>query len=166
MLKGEEIHSNKLVSGHKFENQRQPAGFDLTVESVWQFEGAGAIDGDNSKRKLPKTAQLAWNADGSLHLPPSCYKIIFNETVSIPADCAAIARSRSSLLRMGAAVHTALWDPGYSGRSEALLQVMNPAGLTLHRDAKVVQLCFVRLEGGAASATYAGAYQGENIAKK
>ncbi len=166
MLKGEDIHSGKMVSGHKFGSQAQPAGYDLTVESVWQFEGAGAIDGDNSKRKLPPTKKMEWPSDASIHLLPGCYKIIFNETVAIPADCAGIARPRSSLLRMGASVHTALWDPGYNGRSEALLQVLNPAGLTIHRDAKVVQLSFIRLEGGAAGQTYAGAYQNENIGKK
>jgi dUTP pyrophosphatase len=166
MLKGEDIRSGRLVSGHKYESQRQPAGFDLTVESVWEFQDGGAIDGDNSKRKLPSTRKLEWGKDGSLLLYPNCYKVVFNETVAVPADAAAMARPRSSLLRMGATVHTALWDPGYNGRSEALLQVLNPAGLTLYKDAKLVQLAFVRLEGGKAGQTYSGAYQGENLAKK
>lgn len=169
ILKGEHIEGRKMVSGHKYGSQRQPAGFDLTVESVWAFAageaGAGAIDGDNSRRKLPKTAALEWGADGSIHLAPGGYKVIFNETVAIPADCAALARPRSSLLRMGATVHTALWDPGYTGRSEALLQVINPAGMTVHKDAKLVQLCFVRIEGGA-GAVYSGQYQGENLRKE
>lgn len=175
MLSGEKIESGNMVTRHRFSHQRQPAGFDLTVESVWAFEGAGAIDGDNSRRKLPPARKMEWetaarigeNPDGTpappfIHLASGGYKIIFNETVSVPADCAALARPRSSLLRMGATVFTALWDPGYTGRSEALLQVINPAGLTLYRDAKVVQLAFVRLEGGKAGQTYAGAYQNEN----
>src|SRR3989442_11332336 len=35
----------------------------------------------------------------------------------------------SSLLRVGCNVETAVWDAGYRGRSEALMTVVNPAGL-------------------------------------
>ena len=76
-----------------------------------------------------------------------------------------MARSRSSLLRMGAAVQTALWDPGYKGRSEALLVVSNSHGLTLQRDARVAQLVFIRIER-ADGEVYGGRYQGENMAPK
>lgn len=165
ILSGKQIRSGQHVSRHKLEEQFQPAGVDLSVESVWEFEEEGCIDLDNKKRKLPKTRQMAFADDGSLHLPAGAYKIIFNEEVSIPADCAAMARSRSSLLRMGAAVQTALWDPGYKGRSEALLVVSNPHGLTLHKDARVAQLVFIRLER-AGDGTYEGRYQGENLAPK
>jgi len=132
---------------------------------VWEFEEAGSIDLDNKKRKIPKTKEKPFGPDGSLHLPLGAYKLIFNETVSIPADAAALARSRSSLLRMGASVQTALWDPGYVGRSEALLAVHNPHGLTMHRDARVAQLVFIRLENPSGE-TYQGQYQHENMGKK
>ncbi len=165
ILSGKQIRSGQHVTQHKLDEQFQPAGVDLSVESVWAFEEAGGIDLDNKKRKLPKTKALAFAPDGSLHLPPGAYKIIFNETVSIPADCAAMARSRSSLLRMGAAVQTALWDPGYKGRSEALLVVSNSHGLTLQRDARVAQLVFIRIER-ADGEVYGGRYQGENMAPK
>lgn len=165
ILSGRQIRAGQHVSQHKLEEQFQPAGVDLSVESVWVFEEEGCIDLDNKKRKLPKTKVMAFAADGSLHLPAGAYKIIFNEAVSIPADCAAMARSRSSLLRMGASVQTALWDPGYKGRSEALLVVSNPHGLTLHKDARVAQLVFIRLER-AGDGVYGGRYQGENLAPK
>ena len=163
IVSGKESRAGTNVSEHKLEEQFQPAGVDLSVQSVWAFDGAGAIDLDNKKRKLPEYHQLTPVADGSIHLGVGAYKIIFNETVSIPIDCAAMARSRSSLLRMGASVQTALWDPGYKGRSEALLVVHNPHGLTLHPDARVAQLVFIRLEK-ASGETYMGKYQGENLA--
>jgi dUTP pyrophosphatase len=165
ILSGKQIRAGRHVLLHKLDEQFQPAGVDLSVESVWAFEEEGCIDLDNKKRKLPKTRQMAFAADGCLHLPLGAYKIIFNEEVSIPADCAAMARSRSSLLRMGASVQTALWDPGYKGRSEALLAVSNPHGLTLHKDARVAQLVFIRLEK-ADGEIYGGRYQGENLAPK
>jgi dUTP pyrophosphatase len=73
----------------------------------------------------------------------------------------AFGRPRSSLLRCGAAIHTAVWDAGYRGRSEALLVVVAHEGVRLAPGARVLQLVFVRLE--AATRAYSGAYQGENV---
>ena len=165
IISGQALKSGGHVAGTRIEEQFQPAGVDLSVESVWAFDGPGAIDLDNRKRKLPAYKPLPIPAEGGLLLPPGAYKILFNETVSIPIDCAAMARSRSSLLRMGASVQTALWDPGYRGRSEALLVVHNAAGLLLHPHARVAQLVFIRLEA-ASGQTYSGRYQNENIEKR
>ncbi|VVB57515.1 Deoxyuridine 5'-triphosphate nucleotidohydrolase [uncultured archaeon] len=165
ILSGKAVLGGGHVREHKLEEQFQPAGVDLSVASVWGFEEAGAVDLDNKKRRLPRTRELPFGPDGMLHLAPGAYKIIFNEIVSIPSDAAALARSRSSLLRMGASVQTALWDPGYTGRSEALLLVSNPHGMDLHRDARVAQLVFVRLEKPSGE-VYAGQYQRENLGPK
>jgi dUTP pyrophosphatase len=75
---------------------------------------------------------------------------------------AAMARARSTLLRCGASLQTALWDPGYRGRSQSLLVVHNPSGLRLKRNARLMQLVFMRLEKKAEE-LYEGRYQGENI---
>jgi dUTP pyrophosphatase len=75
---------------------------------------------------------------------------------------AALARPRSTLLRCGASLETALWDPGYRGRSQSLLVVHNQSGLRLKRNARLMQLVFMRLDRAAEKA-YAGIYQGENI---
>ncbi|HLB27762.1 MAG TPA: deoxyuridine 5'-triphosphate nucleotidohydrolase, partial [Dehalococcoidales bacterium] len=72
-----------------------------------------------------------------------------------------LGRPRSSLLRCGVTVNTAVWDAGYSGRSQSLLVVYNPLGFRLQKDARVVQLVFFRLTGETEG--YKGAYQGENI---
>jgi dUTP pyrophosphatase len=88
--------------------------------------------------------------------------VVFNEIVNIPKDVAALARPRSSLLRSGATLETALWDPGYRGRSQSLLVVYNPFGLRLKRNARLMQLVFLRLDNEAEK-VYTGKYQGENI---
>jgi len=88
--------------------------------------------------------------------------VTFNEIVNIPGDVAALARARSSLLRCGASLETALWDPGYRGRSQSLLVIHNPSGLRLKRNARLMQLVFMRLENEAEK-LYEGRYQGENI---
>ncbi|KAF5422869.1 MAG: dUTP pyrophosphatase [Candidatus Methanocomedens sp.] len=141
--------------------QTQPNGIEMTLQSVHSLQGPGSVAFDNSERKLPDTEPLEFDSDGWLHLGPGIYKIIYNEVVNIPDGLAAIARARSSLLRCGIALETAVWDAGYSGRSESLLVVHNPEGFRLKRDARVVQLIFFRLSSDVREG-YSGIYQNEN----
>ncbi|MGA9141584.1 MAG: deoxyuridine 5'-triphosphate nucleotidohydrolase [Methanocella sp.] len=142
--------------------QTQVNGLELTVARVEAFYGPGRVGFDNADRALPMYKELEWGRDGWLFLREGCYKIVFNEIVSIPMDMCAIARPRSSLLRMGATVETAVWDAGYKGRSEALLIVHNPSGFYIKKDARVVQLLFMRLDS-AVQQGYSGRYMNENI---
>jgi len=148
--------------------QRQPAGFDLTCAAIARFTGTGAIDLTNTQRKLPELEALAWPENGaasadqpaSLLLEPGGYLVTYNEEIGVPADCAGIVLPRSSLMRCGATLHSALWDPGYRGRGQGLLTVFSP--LTLYKDARIGQFILLRLEAKA-DKTYAGRYQGENL---
>jgi len=150
-----------FIKGTAGEGQVQPCGVDLTLREVHALADAGEIDFDNSQRRISKSAPLAFDGEGKLHLAQGCYKIIYNEHVEVPLDACAFGFPRSSLLRCGADVRCAVWDPGYHGRSESLLVVSPPHGITLHKNAKVAQLVFVRLES-AAHKGYSGQYKGEN----
>ncbi len=143
------------------EGQLQPCGIDMTLKEVHELADAGVIDFDNSKRKISASKKIEFDGEGRIHLAQGCYKIVYNEYVSVPLDACAFGFPRSSLLRCGADVRCAVWDPGYHGRSESLLIVNSQHGITLHKNAKVMQLVFVRLEG-AAHAGYSGQYKGEN----
>ncbi|MGH9321152.1 MAG: deoxyuridine 5'-triphosphate nucleotidohydrolase, partial [Vicinamibacteria bacterium] len=114
-----------------------------------------------AERRTPQTLSLEPSADGFWNLPPGPYWIVYNEIVNIPKDVFALARTRSSVLRSGAQIGTALWDSGYSGRSGSLLVVHNPAGIRLKRNARVLQLVFFELDSPAEK-TYDGRYQNEN----
>lgn len=141
-------------------SQVQPNGVDITLEAVSSFDGAGTIAVSNNDRVLPGTVVLDYNADGAIHLPPGPYHVRFNEIVALPDWLMAYARPRSSLLRSGVALHTAVWDAGYAGRGASLMVVYNPAGFTVHRNARIAQLVFHPLSS-ATSGGYAGAYQHE-----
>ena len=117
---------------------------------------------ENIERKLPETEKIDFDETGWVALEAGAYLVTFNEIVNIPRDVAALARARSSLLRCGATLETALWDPGYRGRSQSLLVVYNPHGLRLKKNARLMQLVFLRLEKDAEK-LYDGKYQGENI---
>ncbi len=146
------------------EIQVQPNGIELTLQRVEVHETSGSIAFDNSERKLPVTKNIDFDEEGWLHLPKGSYKIVFNEIVNIPGNIAAIAKPRSSLLRCGATVETAVWDAGYRGRSESLLVVYNENGFKVKKNARVLQLLFFRL-GEEVIKGYRGVYQNENIKK-
>ncbi len=142
--------------------QIQPNGIELTLQCVELHESSGAIAFDNSERKLPRTRNMDFDDKEWVYLPEGCYKIIFNEIVNIPKNIAAIAKPRSSLLRCGAAIETAVWDAGYSGRSESLLVVYNEKGFNVKRNARLLQLLFFRLDREV-NEGYCGIYQNENV---
>ena len=142
--------------------QVQPAGVDLTVGEVYRFRGRGLLGFSNSSRVLPDVEKLEFDCNGRLSLEMGAYRIRYNEVVRVPSDCVAIGLPRSSLMRMGATVISALWDPGYEGRGEGLLIVENPYGIVLEKNARVVQLIFIRLESKPAS-KYRGAYMLEGL---
>ena len=144
------------------DQQVQPNGFDLTLREVGRYEGSGTVARENLGRRLPEVVPLPFAADGYLDLAPGPYHIVFNEVVDLPNDLMALGRPRSSLARCGVAIHSAVWDAGYRGRSTSLLVVSNPAGFRVERDARLLQLVFFAL-GEVVAEGYSGDYQNENI---
>jgi dUTP pyrophosphatase len=154
---------NPLVeSAPQLETQIQPNGIELTLQKVEKFISGGELGVEKKERKLAETVPLKFAVDEWVFLEKGSYKIIFNEILHLPADLFALARPRSSLLRMGATIETALWDSGYHGRSESLLLVFNSTGIKLKKNARLVQLIFFKLKTPAEK-TYQGQYQGENF---
>jgi dUTP pyrophosphatase len=159
ILPKQHLETAKLMDG-LHSSQFQPAGIDITLKEVYSFKSAGTIDFDNSEREISQVEPLQYDSD-RVSLKPGAYKVIFNEYVRIPKDAAALCLPRSSLLRCGVTLECAVWDPGYEGRSEALLLVKNEHGITFKRNAKIGQMVFIRLSEGA-TALYEGQYKGEN----
>ncbi len=151
-----------LIEGYiDLEQQLQPNGFDITLRDVAMFQTMGQIGADNSQRRLADLSPLVFDADGFMELPPGSYIITYNEIVHIPTNLMALARPRSSLLRSGVNIGTAVWDAGYEGRSQSLMQVYNKYGFRVQKNARVAQLVFMTLT--AETDGYSGKYQGENI---
>lgn len=151
-----------LVEGCiNLEEQVQPNGIDLTLREVALLQSPGRIGVKNSQRQVSALAPLIFDGLDFIDLIPAAYIITYNEIVHLPKDIMALARPRSSLLRCGVTVDTAVWDAGYSGRSQSLMVVYNPQGIRLQRNARIVQLFFLQLTRETEG--YHGAYQGENI---
>jgi dUTP pyrophosphatase len=139
--------------------QLQPAGIDLRVSQIFRFRSAGVL-GFN-ERRLPEFEEV-FPENGYWDLNPGVYKIRFAEVVELPQDVLALCFPRSSLLRSGVLVSCTVWDPGYVGRGEALMHVVNPHGVKLGVGSRVVQLIFFKLNKAVEKA-YEGFYKGENL---
>lgn len=137
--------------------QLTPNGIDLTLQKVEKFTDSGCIDFTNEQRVLPPTQEIPFTNQW-VNLSPGCYKVTFNEIVTIPPDTIALARPRSSLLRSGATIESAVWDAGFHGVSISLLVVYNSYGISLQRNARLIQLFFVKMSRKAQK-TYQGIYQ-------
>jgi dUTP pyrophosphatase len=150
-----------LLEGYvDLEAQLQPNGLDMTIRDIASMNDAGQIAASDKDRKLSKTTPLNFDASGFVDLKPGPYMVTYNEIVTLPVNVMALARPRSSLLRCGVTVGAAVWDAGYSGRSQSLLVVYNPHGFRLQKNARILQLVFFTLTEETQG--YSGAYQGEN----
>ncbi len=151
-----------LVEGYvNLKEQVQPNGIDLTLRNIALLQSSGKIAVMDSHRLVSDLAPLVFDGLGFVDLMPGAYIITYNEIVHLPKNIMALATPRSSLLRCGVTINTAVWDAGYSGRSQSLMVVYNPQGFRLQRNARIVQLVFLELTGETEG--YHGAYQGENI---
>jgi deoxycytidine triphosphate deaminase len=133
--------------------QIQPNGVDLRLGELFRVVEAGRV-GEITQlgRREPVVP------DPGRPLPPGAYVVRYREAVEVPPGHVGRIYPRSSLLRSGAMLFTALWDQGYRGRGEALLVLWSP--LHLAPGARIGQ--FV-LETAEEAAPYAGQWQGEGL---
>lgn len=145
--------------------QVQPNGVDLRLDAVLELVEPGSITRAGTtigeRGPLPTVALGAGEEDDppeGYRLDPGGYILQYAETVSIPEDHVGFVLPRSSLMRNGAMLNTAVWDAGYTGRGEGLLQVHHD--LTLERGARVAQLVLASADHDG---VYDGSYQGERL---
>ena len=151
-----------LVEGYiNLDEQVQTNGFDLSLRDIAVIQSAGRMTADAAGRVISEASPLMFDGLGMIELPAGTYVVTYNEIVHLPKNIMALGRPRSSLLRCGVTVGTAIWDAGYEGRSQSLLVVYNANGFRLQRNARITQLVFMELTGH--SEGYNGFFQGENI---
>jgi dUTP pyrophosphatase len=141
--------------------QVQPNGIELTLRNIASLKTSGRIPISNDQREVSELEPLAFDETGFIDLVPGSYMVTYNEIVHLPNNVMAFGRPRSSLLRCGVTIGTAVWDAGYSGRSQSLMIVYNAKGFRVQKNARIMQLVFLRLTQETEG--YNGIYQGENI---
>jgi len=137
------------------EAQVQPNGVDLTLGAVYEQVEPGRIGLDG--KTVGERREVA-PEDGVYALDTGSYVVEYGDRVVIPDGHVGFLYPRSSLLRNSCMLDTAVWDAGYEGRGEGLLEVHHP--IELEAGARIAQLV---LAEAAHEGTYEGSYQGENI---
>jgi len=130
------------------------AGLKLTLSDVYNIDSIGMIEING--KKLPKYVEVR-PVKNIFHLKQGAYLIRYNEYIRVPSDTIALAIQRSSLLRMGASLYTAVWDPGYEGRGSGLLVVHNKNGIYIEKGAQIAQLIFIKMSRSTKK-LYRGSY--------
>lgn len=149
-----------LNDGHVPEEQIQPNGVDLTIGTV--FRTSGMAEFTESGYSKPDRTMLEPKDDGAYRLPPGQYPIIYGEKIEIPDGYVARVYPRSRLMRSGLHLTSALWDSGYEGVGEGLLQIPRAIRKVKIRDGlPIAQMSFITAE---AAESYDGTHQNERLA--
>lgn len=158
ILSGEEIAPliQKVLFAESGE-QKQPAGYDVTVANIHSFPEdrffLGIAKGENSA-----LTQVPIVEGKYFDLEKGAYFVDLNEITTIPHDAIGILLPRSTLLRNGLDVRTALFDPGYSGQPKVMLVSYRKA--RIEKFARIGQLIILKSDAEFTQ-KYSGRYQGE-----
>ncbi len=138
------------------EEQVQPNGVDLTLGEVFVQTEPGHVGRDG--KSVGDRARAEPDGEDRYALEPGAYVVRYGEPVRIPEGHVGFVYPRSSLLRNSCMLNTAVWDAGYEGVGEGLLQVGHD--LAVEPGARIAQLVLARADH---SGTYDGSYQGERL---
>ncbi len=152
------FESGRFVGQHLTpleESQLQPNGVDLTAGKLFRQTESGRIGIDDKTVGDRNTIEPI---DGTFHLEVGAYIVQYGETVCIPEQHIGFIYPRSSLMRNSCMLHTAVWDAGYEGKGEGLLEVHHE--IEIEQGARIAQIVFAEADH---EGTYDGSYQGENV---
>ena len=135
--------------------QVQPNGVDLTLGTVFEQTTAGRISRDG--KTIGEREELD-PEDGAYALSAGGYIVRYAERIHIPEGHIGFLYPRSSLLRNSCMLDTAVWDAGYEGRGEGLLEVHHE--IELEPGARIAQLVLADADHVG---EYDGSYQQENL---
>jgi deoxycytidine triphosphate deaminase len=162
ILSGEDISTliEKVISADSGE-QKQPAGYDVSVNKIYSFPKS-KFNLTIKKRENSTLSEVPLVNDHFELNETGAYFVDLNEITTIPKDAIGILLPRSTLLRNGLDVRTALFDPGYSGQPKVMLVCHRPA--SIQRFARIGQLIIIKSDKEFTS-QYSGQYQGERGAQ-
>ena len=135
--------------------QRQPNGVDLTVDAVFEPTEPGFVGRDG--KHVAERRELE-PEDGRYRLDPGTYVVRYGEPVRIPQKRIGFVLPRSTLLRNGCTLDTAVWDAGYEGVGEGRLDAGH--AIEIEPGARIAQLVLADADHDG---TYEGDYQGERL---
>ncbi|MEF8843200.1 MAG: deoxyuridine 5'-triphosphate nucleotidohydrolase [Haloarculaceae archaeon] len=151
------------------DDQVQPNGVDLTLGAVYEQVGPGHLGRSGKtvgeRRVVEPELEGTTEAESgdetgapTYRFDPGGYVAEYGEQVRVPEGHVGFVLPRSSLMRNSCMLHTAVWDAGYEGRGEGLLEVHHE--ITVERGARFAQFVLAAADH---EGTYEGSYQGERL---
>ncbi len=161
----------KKMYPNRQEEDYQPSGLDLRLGQIYEIDdNKGQTQSDrlglwvDGYKELPKHKILdmdeyakKYNDFGWLLLPNRPYIAEVQEQIQIGENNAQFYLPRSSLLRAGVNVYTALGDLGYNGKLSFLIINHSNRPFFLEKGVRFAQLIDFEVRGGSES--YDGDYQ-------
>ena len=141
------------------DDQVQPNGVDLTLHSISQPIDAGRIGKSGktiAERQAIAPSEITDDGE-AYYLPPGAYLARYAEVISVPESHVGFIFPRSSLMRNGCMLNTAVWDAGYEGQGAGLLVVHHD--IEIERGARIGQFVLAQAD---TTETYDGSYQNES----
>lgn len=113
MLTGKEIIKNGIITNYCEEGIQQQ-GVDLRIKCIRRVNGSSiSLIPKEGKTQLPDYDE--WNGGSDKFcLSPGYYEVEFMEGCIIPKNGAMWLKTRSSLVRCGATVHSGQFDAGFN----------------------------------------------------
>ena len=154
-LTGKEIIQNQIIT-NSIEQGLQQQGIDVRIKKVNKLSGSGVIPKEG-KTLLPVYEELQCVNDG-WYLQPGYYEVEFEEGCNVPNNATLHFKTRSSLVRCGALVHSGQFDAGFkTNNMGAFLQVLNP--ISIQKGARIAQA--IVFTSNEVSNLYDGQWQGD-----
>ena len=166
-LTGKEIIERGIVTNY-CKSGIQQQGVDVRLKSISKVDqcqiGLVPIEG---KTRIPKyqelTPQISYDGRATYHLDTGYYEVTLEEACNIPSNSSLHYKTRSSLVRCGAIVHSGQFDAGF--KTDAMgcfLQVIHP--ITIERGARIAQA--IVFESNEVTNTYDGQWQEDQQRKQ
>ena len=164
-LTGKQIVEKGIVIG-VCEEGIQQQGVDVRIDRVFEVInfGNGTVPA-KGKTTTPPTVEVAAldkheDSKGYFYLPPGYYEVTFEEGCIIPANCAMVFKTRSSLVRCGAEIRSGQFDGGFeTDRMGAFLKVELP--IRIEKGARVAQAIINETYTVEKEYLYDGQWQGD-----
>lgn len=137
MLTGKEIIEKGIITNYCDEGIQQQ-GVDLRIKCIRRVNGSSiSLIPKEGKTQLPDYDE--WDGwSNKFCLSPGYYEVEFMEGCNIPKNCAMWLKTRSSLVRCGATVHSGQFDAGFNTKNAGCFLEVR-FNMDIERGARIAQ---------------------------
>jgi deoxycytidine triphosphate deaminase len=157
-LTGKQIIEKGIITNYCEEGIQQQ-GIDVRLKSVRSMLNQGKVPAQG-KTILPQYYKQEFREDNCIELLPGYYEVEFEEACNIPNNMVLNYKTRSSLVRCGAIIHSGQFDAGFNTNNMgAFLHVIRP--IILEKGARLAQAIVTESYPVDDENMYNGQWQGD-----